>query len=170
MVVRRSVLALALAAIAVLASTASASSTPAACQAAHLKGKQYDSNGAAGTLLVSITFTNTGAATCSMKGYARLQLMAGARRPLPTHVSHGGVPLITGKPKLVVLKHGAVATIVIAYSDVVVGNETKCENATEVLVKTPGENTWIGVVAPISACGHGSLRESPVLAGRHKAN
>jgi len=168
MAVRRKVLVLALAATAVLASTASASGTPKACQASQLKGKQYGSNGAAGTILVSITFTNTGAA-CSMKGYARLQLMAGARRPLPTHVYHSGVPLISGKPKLVVLKHGGVATIVIAFSDVTVGNETKCETASEVLVKTPGENTWIGVVAPISACGHGSLRESPVLAGRHKA-
>jgi hypothetical protein len=168
MTVRRRVLVLALAAVAVLASTASASGTPKACQAPQLKGKEYNSNGAAGTILVAITFTNTGA-SCSIKGYARLQLMAGARRALPTHVTHGGVPLITGKPKLVVLKHGGLATIVIAFSDVTVGNETKCETATEVLVKTPGENTWIGVLAPISACGHGSLRESPVLAGRRKA-
>jgi hypothetical protein len=167
-VVRSRILVLTVAVAAVLASTATASGSVKACQASQLRGHLYGSNGAAGTIIISITLTNKGS-TCSMKGYARLQLMAGARRPLPTHVSHGGVPLISGKPKLVVLKHGGAASIVIAYGDVVVGNETKCETASEVLIKTPGENTWLGVVAPISACGHGGLRETPVLAGKHKA-
>jgi Protein of unknown function (DUF4232) len=167
MAVRRLV-AVALVLAAAVAVTTSAAGTASACRAAHLRGHLYDENGAAGTILLSVTLTNKGAA-CTLKGYARLQLMASARRTLPTHVVHGGLQLLNQKPKTVRLAHNGAATILIAYSDVVHQGETRCPSGTEILVRVPGDLTWIPVLAGTSACAHGALEESPILSGKRKA-
>jgi Protein of unknown function (DUF4232) len=159
---------LVLAAVAALATSASAGGSAPACRASQLHGKQFDENGAAGTILLSITLTNKGK-YCSLKGYARLQLMASARRTLPTHVSHGGLALLNPKPKTVLLAHNGSASILIAYSDVVHDGERSCPNGTEILVRVPGDQTWIPVLARTNACAHGALEESPFLAGKRHA-
>src|SRR5436305_4098509 len=51
---------LVLAAVAALAAPASAGGSAPACRASQLHGKQFDENGAAGTILLSITLTNKG--------------------------------------------------------------------------------------------------------------
>ena len=157
-------------AVAVAAASASAAGSVASCRGARLRGHLYDQNGAAGTLVLSITLTNTGS-TCSVKGYTQLQLMASARRKLTTHVVHDGLSILNlhQKPKTVVLGHDGVASILIAYSDVPHQGETKCPSGTEILVRVPGDMTWIPVPAPTSACAHGTLAESPLLAGKRKA-
>jgi hypothetical protein len=171
MSVRRAgtVFALAVMATALLASASAGRSSAPACRAAHLGGHPAGSSGAAGTILLSIQLTNKGPA-CSLKGYARLLLMASARRALPTHVVHGGLSILKQKPKLVVLKHGGATTVFVAYGDVPVGYQTKCPTGTEILVRVPGDQTWIPVLAKTTACGNGTLRESPFLAGRRKAS
>lgn len=150
------------------AGTASAGGAAPACKARRLHAKLLDSSGAAGTIVLSVTLTNTGAA-CSLGGYARLQLMANARTRLPTRVLHGGLAILDQKPKRVLLAHGGASTIWIAYSDVPTGYETRCPSSPEILVAVPGDPTWIGVLARTRACNHGTLRESPVLAGRRHA-
>ena len=148
--------------------TTSAAGSRPACRAAQLRGHLLNSSGAAGTILLSVTLTNQGS-TCTLKGYTRLQLMAGARRPLPTHVVHGGLAILSQRPRTVVLRHGGVATVLIAYGDVPTGYEV-CPTATEILVRVPADQTWLGVLARTTACNHGTLRESPVLAGRRRAS
>jgi hypothetical protein len=161
---RLTVVAVALAAAAAM--TTSASGSTAACRAAHLRGHLYGSNGAAGTILLGISLTNKGA-TCTLKGYTRLQLMASARRTLPTHVYHGGgLPILDGRPKTVTLAHNGVASVLIAYSDVPHTGETRCPDGTEILLRVPGDQTWIPVLAPTNACAHGALEESPILSGK----
>ena len=169
MAVRR-FLAVAVVLAAAAAMTTSASGSTAACRAAHLRGHLYDQNGAAGTLVLSITLTNKGSA-CTLKGYTGLQLMASARRKLPTHVIHDGLSILNlhQKPKTVLLAHNGAASVLIAYSDVPHQGETSCPNGTEILVRVPGDRTWIPVLAGTSACAHGSLAESPILAGKRKA-
>jgi uncharacterized protein DUF4232 len=162
---RLAVLVVALAAAAAV-TTSAAGSTPT-CRAAQLRGHLLNSSGAAGTIVLSVTLTNRGA-TCTLKGYTRLQLMAGARRPLATRVVHGGLAVLSQRPHTVVLRQGATATVLIAYGDVPTGYE-RCPTGTEILLRVPADQTWIGVLARTTACNHGTLRESPLLAGRRRA-
>jgi hypothetical protein len=159
---------LAAAIAATLAASASAGGSAPGCRAAHLRGKLFDESGAAGTIVLSITLTNNGA-YCSLKGYTGLQLMASARRTLPTHVVHGGLAILNGRPKKLLLARGGVASILIAYSDVPHGRERSCPAGTEILVRVPGDRTWIPVLAHTTACGHGTLEESPLLLGKRHA-
>ena len=166
----RLALALVAAAIAAIAAgPASGGGAAPACRAAHLRGHLYDTSGAAGTILLSITLTNKGTALCSLKGYTRLQLMASARRTLPTHVTHGGLAILNQRPKTILLAHNSNATVLVAYSDVVHTGETRCPTGTEILVRVPGDQTWIPVLAPTNACAHGALEESPLLYGKRHA-
>lgn len=126
------------------------------------------SSGAAGTIVLSLQLTNKGPA-CTLKGYARLQLMASARRALQTHVVHGGLAILNQRPRVVRLAHGGVTSFLVAYSDVPTGYATRCPTGTEILVRVPGDQTWLPVLAKTHACGNGTLRESPFLAGSRRA-
>ena len=152
---------------AALSAGASAGQTAAACRASQLHGRVFDSSGAAGTIVLSVTLTNSGP-TCTMKGFTGLQLV-GATKALPTRVIHGGAPAFSGRPTLVRLAHGGSATVLIAYGDVPVGNEGRCPAATTLLVRPPSDVHWVNVVVAASPCAHGTLRESPVVAGRRHA-
>lgn len=150
---------------AIEATAGSRASTPA-CRASQLQGKRLDSNGAAGTILISITLKNMGA-TCSFKGYPALQIRR-AQGALPTRVVHGGLAVLSSKPKLVTLRHLGRASVLISYSDVPVGNEGACPHGKALRLRPPGDDDWLSVNASTFACGHGTLHVSPVLAGiRH---
>ena len=159
---------LVLAAGATIAASASAGGSAPVCRASQLHGKEFDENGAAGTIVLSITLTNNGK-YCSMKGYAGLRLAKGTKL-LPTHVHHGGnYTFLPKKPKLVLLAHGGTASILIVYSDVVTDGETRCPTSNAILVRPPGQTGWVRVAAAASACAHGTLAESPVLLGKRHA-
>jgi Domain of unknown function (DUF4232) len=167
--VRRGVTVFALTSVAaVLLASASAGRTSApACRGGQLNGRVFDSNGAAGTIVLSVTLTNTGS-VCSMRGYPALVLMNG-NAFLPTRVRHGGLPILDQKPRLVVLPDRGVATVLIAYSDVQSGTESRCRASRAILVAPPGRLFGVTVAARAQACRHGTLHESPVLAGRRHA-
>ena len=133
------------------------------CRASQLRGSVLNSSGAAGTIALSVTLRNAGAA-CALRGYAGLQLRT-AYRALPTRVLHGGLAFLNGTPRLVRLARSAKASVLIAYEDVPVGNETTCPTATRLAARPPGQTGWLTIRATLDACGHGTLRESPVLAG-----
>jgi hypothetical protein len=133
------------------------------CRASQLRGSVLNSSGAAGTIALSVTLRNTGAA-CALRGYAGLQLRT-AYRALPTRVLHGGLAFLNSTPKPVHLARSGKATILIAYSDVPVGSEMRCAVASRLAVRPPGQTGRLTVRATLAACGHGTLRESPVLAG-----
>jgi hypothetical protein len=136
------------------------------CKASQLRGHLLGSSGAAGTITLSITLRNIGAA-CTLKGYAGLHLTTHAD-PLPTRVLHDGFAPLNQKARTVLLARNGRATILIAYSDVLTGSEKRCPSSTGLLVRPPGQTHWISVAVKAQACNHGALRESPVLAGvRH---
>ena len=141
------------------------STTP--CRGSKLRGRLLDSSGAAGTLLLAVTLRNAGG-TCSLRGYAGLRL-ARHGKPLPTRVVHGGLAPLNSRPTYVLLAHDRRATILIAYEDVPAGGERSCPSSTTILVRPPGGREWVPAAARAQACGHGTLRESPVLAGIHHA-
>lgn len=154
-------------AAALLASASAGTVSASACRPGQLSGRTFDSNGAAGTIVVSVTLTNTGSA-CSMRGYPGLILVHGYTA-LPTRVLHGGLSVLNQSPQLVVLAHRGAATVLIAYGDVPTGNESRCPTSTGIVVAPPGRLYGLTVPARIQACNHGTLRESPVLAGTRKA-
>jgi len=158
----------AVAAAALVTQTAvgSRASTPN-CTASQLKGKLLDSQGAAGTILFSVTLKNLGAA-CSLKGYPSLRIK-GTRGPLPTHTVHGGLAMLNGAPKRVKLGHLGRASVLISYGDVPVGSERSCPHGKALLLRPPADDDWLTVVVSTNACGHGKLHESPILAGIHHA-
>jgi hypothetical protein len=159
--------AVAVALLVVGTATGSRSDTPT-CTASQLKGKLLDSQGAAGTILFSVTLRNSGAA-CSLKGYPALRIK-GAHGLLPTRVVHGGLAVMSSTPKRVKLKHLGRASVLVSYSDVPVGSETSCPRGKALRLRPPGASDWITVRVGTFACGHGTLRESPLLAGvRHAA-
>jgi hypothetical protein len=144
--------------------TAAGSQTSApVCQASQLHGKRLDSNGAAGTILFSLTLRNSGTA-CTLKGYPYLRIK-GAHGLLPTHVVHGGIAVLNEKPKLVRIAHNGKASVLISYGDVPVGSETTCPTGKAIRLRPPGASDWLTVKASTTACGRGTLHESPVLAG-----
>jgi hypothetical protein len=147
--------------VAVLAAPTALGSEAAAptCAASQLKAKQ----GAAGTILFSVKLENTGAA-CSLKGYPALRIK-GAHALLPTHVVHGGLAILNSTPTRVKLKHLGRASVLVSYGDVPVGSETSCPRGKALRLRPPGATDWLTVAVSTQACGHGTLHESPVLAG-----
>jgi len=103
-----------------------------------------------------------------MRGYPGLILVHGYTA-LPTRVRHGGLSVLNQNPRLVVLANRGVATVLIAYSDVPTGNESRCPTSTGIVVAPPGRLFGLTVSARVQACNHGTLGESPVLAGKRKA-
>jgi hypothetical protein len=153
---------------ALLAAATADGSTAAApnCAASQLKGKLLDSQGAAGTILFSVTLKNFGAA-CSLKGYSSLRIK-GAHGLLRTRVVHGGLAVLSSKPKRVRLKHLARASVLVSYGDVPIGSESSCPRGKALRLRPPGASGWLTVRVSTTACGRGTLHESPVLAGvRH---
>lgn len=155
---------LALTVAVLLAPTALGSKAAApTCTASQLKGKLLDSQGAAGTILFSVTLKNTGAG-CSLKGYPALRIK-GAHALLPTHVVHGGLAILNSTPRRVKLKHLGRASVLVSYGDVPVGSETSCPRGKALRLRVPGATDWLTVAVSTQACAHGTLHESPVLAG-----
>ena len=159
-------LAAAVAAAVVVSAPAAGGAAPV-CRASQLRGHLLGTSGAAGTIVLSITLRNR-AGPCSLKGYADLRLRKG-NHLLPTHVLHGGLPVLGQKPVRVLLARGGAATVLVAYSDVPTGYETSCPESTALLVKPPGQAHWLTVAARAQACNRGTLRESPVLLGVRRA-
>jgi Protein of unknown function (DUF4232) len=141
---------------------ASQASTPT-CLASQLHGKRLDSSGAAGTVLFGVTLQNSGA-TCTLKGYSSLRLK-GADGLLPTHVIHGGISVLNDKPKLVKIAHNGKASVLISYGDVPVGSETTCPAGKAIRLRPPNATGWLTIKVATTACGRGTLHESPVLSG-----
>jgi len=137
------------------------------CKASQLRAKLLDSNGAAGTVLFSVTLQNKGSA-CKLKGYPALGI-ANAQGLVTSHVMHGGLPVQTSTPKLVNLAHLDKASVLISFKDVPVGNETHCPAGDTIILRPPGGWRWLTIKAATEACGHGTLHESPVLAGVHSS-
>ena len=153
---------------ALIAQTALGSRTIApTCTASQLTGKMLDSQGAAGTILFSITLKNTGAA-CSLKGYPALKIKR-ADALLPTHVVHGGsLAMLNSTPSRVLMKHRGRASVLVSYGDVPVGSETSCPRGDALRLRPPGAVDWLTVAVTTQACSRGTLHESPILAGvRH---
>ena len=157
--------ALASTAAALLATTMSASAhSVTACRASNLQGHLTGSSGAAGTLLVRLTVTNTGSSACTLYGHPGLQLIAPSGAHLRTHVVHGGFSILNRPAHLVTLAHGKQASLLVTYSDIPVNGQRTCPkgSAIDILLSSGA----VRVAAQTQACSGGTLHEAAWARGK----
>jgi hypothetical protein len=125
--------------------------------------------GAAGTIVGTVTLTPVGSGTCTMMGYPTLARFNSTGAPVPIALVQGLTVNLSGPPtqppSLVTLTAGQQAEFTFQYSDVVTGSETTCATSATVSVTPPGSSTPSAPAAlMMSPCNNGTVDVSPVYA------
>jgi hypothetical protein len=125
--------------------------------------------GAAGTIIGTVTLAAAGTGTCTTEGYPNLTRYTSSGAVVPTTVVQGLPTHVAGPasqpPALVTLSATQQAAFTFQYSDVVTGSETSCALSSTLSVTTPGATSAsTPVPLPISACSNGTVDVSPIYA------
>jgi len=125
--------------------------------------------GAAGTIVGTITLAPVGSVTCTMEGYPVLARFSSSGSSVPITMMNGlsvnlsGPP--TQPPSVVTLRAGQQAEFTFAYSDVPTGAETQCASSSTVAVTPPGASTASAPVPlTMEPCNNATVAVSPVYA------
>jgi hypothetical protein len=151
-------------------STPSTTSTTAGSTAcAQVSATPGQAQGAAGTIIGTITLSEVGSGTCTMEGYPTLTRFNSSGNSVVTTLVQGLTVNLSGPPSqpptVVTLTPTQQAEFTFQYSDVVTGSETSCAISTTVSVTTPGATKASAPVPlSISACNNGAVEVSPVYA------
>jgi hypothetical protein len=125
--------------------------------------------GAAGTIVGTITLAEVGSGTCTVNGYPTLTRFTASGASVPTTMVHGLTINVSGPPSqppsLVTLTPSQQAEFTFQYSDVVTGSETSCATSTTLSVTTPGA-TSASAPVPLSMtpCNNGTVNVSALYA------
>jgi hypothetical protein len=134
------------------------------CERRQLSLAPPSSNGAAGSVGLRFTFTNTSATACHLFGFPGIRLLSHGRA-LPTTVIRGTSNVVPFEPEnRVTLAPGGRASFFAGYSDVPTGSQ-RCPASTGANVWAPNDFHSIHVRFPAQACG-GRVTVSPVVPGR----
>jgi hypothetical protein len=140
----------------------------ATCQPGQLHIVTGQSTGAAGTIAMTVSLTNTSSATCGLDGYPGMQLLDAQGGDITTTVVRGQAHFpwagANQTPSLVALAPGGSATFALEYEDVPVGNETVCPTSARAEVTPPNDYTSAAVTLAIAPCDNGTVHVSPVYA------
>ena len=151
--------------------TTSTTAVTTTCQPSQLHIVLTGYQGAAGTIEVTFSLTNTSTSLCTMSGYPGMVLLNAQGKAQPTVVTRGGGLAFENLPVTAVsLAAGQVAYFNLGYNDVNSG-ASGCSSASQVGI-TPPNDTLYSVVPlspQIDACGGGALRVSPVFASTDSA-
>jgi Protein of unknown function (DUF4232) len=125
--------------------------------------------GAAGTIVGTITLAEVGSGTCTMLGYPSVTRFNASGAVVPTTVVNGLTVNLSGPPSqppvLVTLSATQQAEFTFQYSDVTTGTETSCATSTTASVTSPGATAASAPVALMAtACNNGTVNVSPVYA------
>lgn len=147
--------------------TSGASTTGAAtCQPRQLSAATGQPTGAAGTISLTISLTNTSSATCVLGGYPGMQLLDAQGNAIPTTVVRGQFRFpqtaANQSPSTVQLAPHAAATFSLAYEDVPVGAETSCPTSVQAEITPPNDVTYLVMPLAITPCNNGTVHVSPV--------
>lgn len=141
----------------------SSSTGVTSCAASSLTGAVTGTQGGAGVLEVTVALHNVGGSTCTLHGYAGLQLIGAGGVQLTTSVHQGGpLSFESVAPSTVSLAAGQDAYFNIGFSDVPTGAATSCSTATSMQVVPPGDSGHVTVSVQIQPCG-GALSESALF-------
>lgn len=147
-------------------STTTTSTTAAVtvCRASQLTMARVGSEGAAGTQELTFSLENSSSATCTMRGYPGMLLLAADGAALPTTVDRGGgLAFENVAVTSVSLAPGQSAYFNLGYSDVV-AVPPACSTAAAVEITPPTATTQGEVTGlHVQACANGTLHVSPVF-------
>jgi hypothetical protein len=151
--------------------TASTTTTTTAGVAActQVSATPGQTQGAAGTIIGTITLSEVGTGTCTIDGYPGLTRFSSSGGVVTTTVVQGLTVNQSGPasqpPALVTLTPTQQAEFTFQFSDVVTGSETSCAVSSSLTITTPGATTPSApVTLAISACNNGTVEVSPVYA------
>lgn len=149
--------------------TASPTTTTGIAACAQVTATPGQSQGAAGTIVGTITLAPVGTATCTMEGYPALARFSSSGATVPTTVVDGLTVNLSGPPtqppSVVTLSSGQQAEFTFEYSDVPTGSETQCASSATVTVTPPGATTASArVPLTMAPCNNGTVEVSPVYA------
>jgi hypothetical protein len=149
--------------------TASTTTTTGIAACAQVTATPGQAQGAAGTIVGTITLTPVGSATCTMEGYPTLARFSATGASVPITVVDGLTVNLSGPPTQppspLTLTSGQQAEFTFEYSDVVTGNENSCASSTTVTVTPPGASVASAQVPlTMAPCNNGTVEVSPVYA------
>ena len=145
--------------------SAAAGGALAHCQPVDLAGSLLGSQGAAGTIEITIALRNATATPCALEGYPGLALVDAAGNQLPSQVVPGGSLSFDDFPKApVTIGPGQSAYFNVGYSDVPAGGETTCPTSASLWVTPPDDVTHLVLPAQLMVCDGGKLTTSPLFA------
>ena len=137
----------------------------ARCVGGSLTGAVASSQGAAGTIEVTFSVTNVGAAPCLLFGYPSIQLLAASGAPITTTTidDHTGfsVAAASRAPRRQRLTPRGTATFLLQYSQIPVGTEQVCPTSATVDVYPPGSRSAVAIPAALQPCDAGTVHVSP---------
>lgn len=150
------------------ASTAATTTTTTSiAPCAQVTATPGQAQGAAGTIVGTITVAVVGSGTCTIFGYPTLARENASGAAVAVSVVQGLTVNLSGPPteppSLITLTSGEQAEFTYQYSDVPTGEETTCPSSTTVSVKTPGATTTSAYV-PLTMAPCGAVQVSPIYA------
>jgi len=149
--------------------TASTTTTTGLAACAQVSATPGQAQGAAGTIVGTVTLAEVGTGTCTMDGYPSLTRFNASGATVVTTLVHGLTLNLSGPqsqpPALITLTPTRQAEFTYQFSDVVTGSETACAVSSSLSVTTPGATTASApVTLTMSACNNGTVNVSPVYA------
>ncbi len=148
-------------------STTSTSTAVVACS--RVTASPGQTQGAAGTVIGTITLTEVGSAACTVLGYPSLARFSASGAPVPVTVVHGLTVNLSGPavqpPSSVTMTASRQGEFTFQYSDVPTGSETTCASSTTLSVTLPGGSSG-SPPAPLTMapCDNGTIDVSPIYA------
>jgi hypothetical protein len=148
-------------------STTTSTTGIAAC--AQVTATPGQAQGAAGTIVGTISLAEVGSGTCTMEGYPSVARFDSAGTAVVTTVVEGLTVNLSGPPtqppSLVTLTSSQGAEFTFEYSDVPTGTETTCASSATLSVTPPGATT-ASTPAPLimAPCNNGTVEVSLVYA------
>ena len=135
----------------------------ASCHTAGLSLALQSSEGAAGTIFDTFRFTNNLTVPCTFFGFPGAQMLDAQNNPVPTQVIRSGDFLTNlPGPALVTVPPGGSAFFTLSWSDVPVGNETTCPQASQLAVIPPNEFAPLLVPVSLAPCNAGTVHVSAI--------
>jgi len=149
--------------------TASTTTTTGIAACAQVSATPGQAQGAAGTIVGTITLAEVGTGTCTIDGFPSLTRFNASGATVVTTLVHGLTINLSGPasqpPAVITLTPTQQAEFTYQFSDVVTGSETTCAVSSSLSVTTPGATTASApVTVSMSACDNGTVNVSPVYA------
>jgi hypothetical protein len=154
---------------AVTTTSASTTTTTGIGPCTQVNASPGQSQGAAGTIVGTVTLSAAGTTPCTVNGYPELARFTSGGTPVTVTLVHGLTIAASGgaaqPPSSLTLNATQQAEFTYQYSDVPTGNETSCASSASMSVTSPGATTASPVFGlTMAPCDNGTVRVSAIYA------